>query len=148
VRSSSDPIEPVPGDGLAFVRKHPKMFQHLVQDGPSAAALLAESAMRCGARRVEIAVQESDYYLSAEVDWLADLAGRDPFTELVPFPALGANAVHPEVVVAAFSELFETRTDAGSRMVVGEPAGHGQLMSTEVHGRAITFRLALPIPSE
>jgi hypothetical protein len=33
-------------DGLAFVRQHPEMFRESAHDGPSAAALLAEAALR------------------------------------------------------------------------------------------------------
>lgn len=126
---------------MAFVREHPEMFRHLAHDGPSAAATLVESAMRGGAQRVEIGHIGAGYFVAADVDWLAGVAGRDPFTELVPFPELGANAIHPEVVVAAFSKVLVTTAGQERRMVVGEGIDFEETIGSSLTARVIVFDL-------
>jgi hypothetical protein len=128
-------------DGLAFVRQHPEMFRQLAHDGPSAAALLTEVALRKSAVRLEVGRRDGWYVIHADEDWLADVSDRDPFTQLVPFPDLGPNAVHPEVVVVAFSAAFVTVTNDGVRTLAGEAPELAKLTSGfSSRGRSIVFK--------
>lgn len=147
--SPSDPTEIGPvTDGLTFVRQHPEMFRHLVHDGPSAAGLLVETALRKFVRQLEVKCIEGWYVISAWTDWYADLGNRDPFTELVPFPSLGPNAIYPEVMVAAYSEALTTILCGDLRRVHGELPDIERLVSNGLpDGRVVIFRFGPPVDS-
>jgi hypothetical protein len=128
-------------DGLTFVRRHPDMFRALAHDGPAAAALLVETALRRSAGRIEVRRLDDWHVVSADLDWLADLGDRDPFAELIPFPALGPNAVHPEVIVAAFADALTTVSGGEVRRVTGDPPDLATMFPTGYPGgRAVAFR--------
>jgi hypothetical protein len=129
-----------PTDGLTFVRAHPEMFRGLVHDGPAAAALLAEAALRGSSTSVTISRAGEWYIVRAGDDWLP--GDRDPFTEVIPFPALGANAVRPEVMVAAFATAMATVTSDGVRVLAGDAGPIEELVpNLERGGRAIVFAM-------
>jgi hypothetical protein len=135
-------LRPVVG-GLAFVRAHPEMFRALVHDGPAAAALLAEAALRGSSTSVTVSRTGEWYVVRAGHDWLT--GDRDPFTEVIPFPALGDNAVRPEVVVAAFAAAMATMTSDGVRVIVGDAGPLDRLVpDLDRGGRAIVFTMDLP----
>jgi hypothetical protein len=139
-------LRPVAG-GLAFVRAHPEMFRGLVHDGPAAAALLAEAALRGSSTSVTVSRSGEWYVVRAEHDWLT--GDRDPFTEVIPFPALGANAIRPEVIVAAFATAMATVTNDGVRVIAGEAGPiEGLVPDLERGGRAIVFAMNPPEVSD
>ncbi|WP_125803086.1 hypothetical protein [Actinoplanes sp. ATCC 53533] len=112
----------------------------MAHDGPAAAALLLEAAVRGGASRVEVHRSADWYMVCSPDDWLADLAGVDPFVDLVPFPAFGQNAVRPEVIVTSSSRVLVTTDSGGARVVVGSPPDIDDLFpAAHRYGRTIIF---------
>jgi hypothetical protein len=127
---------------LAFVRQHPEMFRHLAYDGPSAAALLTEAALRKLVARIEIRHIGDWYVVHSGNDWLEDLGGKDTFTQLIPFPELGPNAVYPEVIVTAFAAALTTISNEIVRTVVGEvPDIEALAHGHSGEGRTVIFRV-------
>jgi hypothetical protein len=148
VESPSDPADGlrIIGGGLAFVRQHPQMFRHLAHDAPAAAALFVEVALRRSARRIEVLQSGPWHSVSAEIDWLSGLGDLDPFVTVIPFPALGPNAIYPEVIVAAFSTALTTVANGEVRVVHGqEPDLDSLAPKGYASGRTVVFRFDPPI---
>jgi hypothetical protein len=125
--------------GLTFVREHPQMFRHLAYDGPLAAACLAEGALTSGAEHVQVGRAGPVHYVAADIDWLTNTGGRDPFVELVGFPEFGPNAIRPEVVVAAFAKSLATIAGRRARAVVGEMPSVDARFDQYGSGRVVLF---------
>jgi pimeloyl-ACP methyl ester carboxylesterase len=129
-------------DGLSFVQTHPEMFKHLVYDAPSAAALLTEAALRGGAVDILVWCDGTVAKVYSETDWLLGVGDRDPFTQLIPVPALGVNSVHPEVIVAAFSSALTTIANGQVREVVGSLGDFGlPVTDPDRYGRWVIFKI-------
>jgi hypothetical protein len=80
----------------------------------------------------------------SDIDWLSDLEDRDPFVTIIPFPALGPNAIYPEVIVAAFSAALTTVANGNVTKVHGEvPELKRLLPDGYSSGRAMIFRYDL-----
>lgn len=143
MKSSSDPadgVRPVAG-GLAFVRQHPEMFRQLAHDGPSAAALLVEVTLRKSASRVQVGRAGQWYWVWSDNDWLSDLSDRDPFATVTPFPALGPNAIYPEVIIAAFSSGMVSIVDGNVVSINGQlPDVSSLIPDLGIAGRTVLFR--------
>ena len=136
----SDDVSSVNSDGIAFVRARRSMFAHLVPDGRAAALLLCEAVLVSGCDDVAVTRDGDFYAVKSSTDWLSGCA--DVFEHVVAFPELGANAIHPELVLSAFSTELVTVCNGETRFVVGTATSNAVKISVPDTGRSVIFRLS------
>ncbi|HEY7116786.1 MAG TPA: hypothetical protein VH475_09380 [Tepidisphaeraceae bacterium] len=114
-------------DALTHLRAHPEFYLPGGRLEPSDfATRLAGDALALGATRT-LAVHHHDWWaVAADTDWLVaipQVAPRELFQRIVPFPQAGANSMRSEVLIAAFADDVVTWTNGVLEVLKGRSEG-------------------------
>ncbi len=109
---------------VAFIKGHPAMFLPggVVSGEILVGRLIADILVKPSQPAYAIRVGPW-WVVASDQDWIPHGQG-DPFTQIVPFPEAGPNAMHAEILITAFAQHVITSDGLTVRNVKGEPCDH------------------------
>jgi hypothetical protein len=115
-------------DPVKVLRQNRQLYVGSPPIGPFLASQLARDIVWLGAFPVAVTRDGSWWIVSSGVDWLVDNNGEvsmAAFHSIIPFPKIGDNCFHAEVLLAAFGDAVVTSGVDGLNWICGEPARRG-----------------------
>jgi len=135
-------------DAVALIRRRPRMYGG---DAPRAVRLAAKMTgdlLQLGARSVTAEALDAWWLITSQSDWLIidGVYHSEYWHRIVAAPEIGLEAMRPEVLLTAFSNVLFTVSKGSVEFVVGDKIGDpalqmrlATLLAPEFRGRAVGF---------
>ena len=115
------------GDPIAHMRRYPEMYLGGLQTptGEFLAARLISDLVWLHALPAEVVDIDGWWVVRSSIDWLA--SGSPTYTtdsalsHLVPWPEMGSNSFHGEILLTAFADAVVTSGTDGIKWITGTP---------------------------
>ena len=137
-------------DDLDFIRTHPEMnLSRTVPDPAMIASDIALDAITLGATDVRIFKFQDWWIVNADKDWLnapcrRSVSPTEAFQTYLPFPELGVNTIHHEILATAFAQAVVSLSATDRFVVQGNIVDDDpvwQKMQCENVSRSVALRM-------